>query len=344
MKKTIHDRPRASRHPSRLTGWVVLICLAATAWTAGQDIGIIDHQPWRGYFGGQETVLRFSVHAVPSIEGRLTWRLAVMGRTAARGEQLLAVDANQTAFVDIPLQFPEPKPGVVVDAVLEVGIMDHARTQTLLTHNKVLRLYPENPFYQQTARMADDHLYLFDPETTTADRLTELEVPFTPVSNINALEDRRSGVLIIGEDILLGDYRGLFRQTLDAAARGMHVLYMAPAGGEIEMPGMGKTDLPHPRSVRFHGTEIIHRYDKKLDAVFWPPDGGVAVTGLIPSGDRDRVTGIFDHDTGGWPWIEFQYPSGGRLIICGFGIMATWDAGPTPRFLLRDILNDFRSK
>jgi hypothetical protein len=31
----------------------------------------------------------------------------------------------------------------------------------------------------------------------------------------------------------------------------------------------------------------------------------------------------------------------GRLVVCGFSLVGSWDASPTPRYLLRRILEQF---
>jgi hypothetical protein len=86
--------------------------------------------------------------------------------------------------------------------------------------------------------------------------------------------------------------------------------------------------------IRLRRNEIITELDKRLDATAWPPDGAVPHTGLVPDRTGAEVT-----EDSGWPWVELwlQEPHG-RLVICGFKIVATWDNGPTPRFLLVRIL------
>ncbi len=324
--------------------WVIaLLLLPIAESTAANDVEIIDHKPWHDYFGGQETVFRFGLSAVRPVEGLLTWRFVVFGATGVRGEQPLVIDAAQPLTVDISLRLPEPKPGVIVDALLEIAVIDDSDHQSMAVHEKKVRIYPNNPFYEQTVWLEQQDIHLFDPENTIADQLTELGVPFTPVSNLAALQDCRDGILIVGEAISFRDYRGLFAETLVMASRGMRVLCLAPAAGEIELPGMGASSLPHPYSIRFHGPEIISHYDKKLDHISWPPDGRIVAAGINLEGARGKVLGQVERQAGAWPWIEFEYANGGRLILCGLAIMEKWDATPTPRFLLFEIVRKLRS-
>ena len=66
----------------------------------------------------------------------------------------------------------------------------------------------------------------------------------------------------------------------------------------------------------------------------WPPKGEVVRSSLVVKTDRDRVVAEVSKDAG-WPWIEVDFPDkNGKLLICGFGIIRSWDAGPAPRFLL----------
>ena len=56
-------------------------------------------------------------------------------------------------------------------------------------------------------------------------------------------------------------------------------------------------------------------------------------------GERGSVVGKVDSGDGGWPWIEMNYAERrGKIVICGFGIIEKWAAGPTPRYMFVKLL------
>ncbi len=145
--------------------------------------------------------------------------------------------------------------------------------------------------------------------------------------------------MVIGEGLSLEDRRGLAETLLQLAAGGVPVLCLAPASGSFPFPGSGGD--PQPRRVVLGGCEVIRELDKRLDADTWAPDGRVAAAGLeLSTAGRGALLSVAPPPRG-WRWLEVVYPQGGRLIVCGFGIVQHWDAGPTPRWLLLRILERF---
>ena len=87
--------------------------------------------------------------------------------------------------------------------------------------------------------------------------------------------------------------------------------------------------------MTFARSDIIAIIDKRLDRGTWPPDGKVTASSLKIRGAVRSAYAEFSDDASGWSWLELGYGAKrGRLIVCGFGIMSKWDAGPTPRYLL----------
>ena len=79
--------------------------------------------------------------------------------------------------------------------------------------------------------------------------------------------------------------------------------------------------------------------DKRLDATSWPPDGKVVASSLAVRSRREVVVADAVAGDTAWPWLELRFPGDrAKLVVCGFGIVSHWEAGPAPRFLLARIL------
>jgi hypothetical protein len=114
-----------------------------------------------------------------------------------------------------------------------------------------------------------------------------------------------------------------------------------PADGQWPVPGMEDAPDPaaRPVSLIWKRAGTIRDLDKRIDADGWPPDGDFVVSGVRLVGIRGQVAADVHGDGDVWPWYEIRYP--GRraaCVVCGFGIVAHWDAGPAPRFLLARIM------
>jgi hypothetical protein len=148
------------------------------------------------------------------------------------------------------------------------------------------------------------------------------------------------GLLVIGEGTSWKDQRALGDTMVKTAARGIPVLCLAPADGMIPLPGAEGIGLPAPGRLAFRGLDVITELDKRLAAAAWPPDGQIVASRLAIKADRDDVVAEATKDERGWSWIEARYPPGkGVLLICGFGIIRDWDAGPAPRYLLSKLFD-----
>ncbi len=320
---------------------VALSTLLAGAAPAADRVTITPQQAWSGVFGGQEITLDYNVGTPEDFRGRLGWSLSVEGRTLARGETALRAEAGRPSRAAIQLRIPEVKAGVVIPARLSVEVYDGQRGRRLASHDRVLRIFPDDPFALRSDWLKELKITLFDPQGDTQKILERAKVPFEQVHNAAALREMTGGLLVVGQGTSFEEYRGLPESLARLAAGGVPVLCLALSAGKLPMPGAQtpEADLPVPNHVVLRRQEAIATLDKRLDAVGWPPDGKIVASTLSITADRSRVIGQVGQQKSGWPWIEVHYPNErATLLICGFGIVDRWDAGPTPRYLFAQML------
>jgi hypothetical protein len=204
-----------------------------------------------------------------------------------------------------------------------------------------LWIFPEDPFVNRSHWLKGLRICLFDPPGDTRQILDKMDVPFSRTANVDSLDTLNCGLLIIGEGTSLKEYRGLPEMMVKAAASGIPVLCLAPSDGDIVLPGSfaAGTQLPLPERLALRRNDVICELDKRLDALSWRANARPLSSSLLIKSERNRVVGEVVQSPDGWPWLEAGFPAEhGRLIICGFGIIRHWDAGPTPRFLFARIL------
>lgn len=327
----------AGRLPAALA---ILVSLAGSA-TATVTIATADN--WSDVFGGSTTTFHFTVSTDEAVRGRAGWSLSIDGRGVKRGETKIDLQPGENAAVEVKLEVPETKPGVILKSVLTLIVGQDGSTTALAKLEKPVWIFPANPFVDRTEWLKGLDIHLFDPDETTANRLKELEVPFTRTANIEALAEPGTGIVLIGEGISLADYRGLSEVMVKAAAAGHPVLCLAPKDGLFTLPGTADADLPAPSRMNLRQNDIITELDKRLDATSWPKAGPV-VSGMTVKCDHDLVSGEITK-LNGWPWFEAMYGEDQhRLAVSGFGLLDAWEASPTPRFLLARLLEYINGK
>ncbi len=160
---------------------------------------------------------------------------------------------------------------------------------------------------------------------------------------MESITELKEGVLLVGEGVSFKDSPALPESLIQAAARGLPVLCLAPAQGTLPLPGVDKLKGSRPESLAWRSGDVITEIDKRLDARAW--SGGEMIASTIALTAEERVVQGEIFPAGGWPWMEANYPeTHGRLVICGFGIIRQWDASPTPRFLFERLLERISDK
>lgn len=323
-----------------LTIYRVLIpalLMGAVAARAEPPVTVTVQEPWSNVFAGKETVFHAILAAGEPFDGRVMWRFSADGRTIARGERAVKAGPAMPASVEMRIDVPPVKPGVIMQTTLSMSAVPAGSDKEAATLDRTLWVFPEDPFTGRAEWLKKLNLRLFDPAGATAKLFTESGIPFTETRNVDALTVGDNGLLVVGEGVSFREYRGLAGSLLKAAAAGRPILCLAPNGGEMLLPDPDDHSLPQPSSLVFHRQDVINQLDKRLDANGWK--GGKAATGLKLRGDRGQVVAEVANDAAAWPWMEVGFPKGsGKLVVCGFTIIDGWAASPTPRFLLVKVL------
>lgn len=325
---------RSVRRPARRLTATLFACLslASGVW-ADERVQIEASEEWSCFFGGQEVSLHYRVLASGDFEGRVSYAIAVQDATVARREVMVRATRHSPDHFTVRLTLPEARPGIIVPVSLSLST-DGAPEQV-----RRLWIFPKDAFFNRRKLLEELKIALFDPAGRTARRFEKENIPFRQLHDIDALAAVDSGLLLIAEGVSFREYRNLPDILAKRAAAGISVLCFAPSGGRMRFPGSGKDGEAPPTRLLLRRADVIHEFDKRLDFRAWPPDGTAVVRSLVLTSDRSGPIGEMVEGDSGWPWLEADFAtSGGKLVICGFGIIEKWDSGPAPRHLLANLL------
>ncbi len=312
--------------------WVLgVLFLAPQASFAIDRAVVAPDAPWSDLFGGTRADFPFTVNVDAAMRGRAAWVITVDRRAVARGEAEVVAAPGQPGRLTVRWDVPPVKDGVILRADLSVTVAG-------TTLETPLWVFPRDPFAGRARWLAGRKIALFDPERTTSPTLEAMGIPFELLRNVDAIAERTEGVVLVGEGISFEDERGLAPALLRAAGRGLSVLCLAPSVGTLPLPDHADVELPVPARLTFRGRDAITALDKRLDDRAWPPDGRIVASSLRLSVERGRVVAAACSDATAYPWVEAEFTGGGRLLVCGFAVIAKWDSSPAPRFLFARIL------
>jgi hypothetical protein len=288
-----------------------------------------------GVFGGETTRRQFRIEVPRGEVGRLVWSLSAGERVLARGES--AVGPRGAGATSVAVEFPIPpvRDGVVLDAMLTATLLDADRDLAMAEHQSKLRIFGRNPFAQRTVWLKSLDIQLYDPLGDTSAVLAAEGVPFHRVRSADALAEVAHGLVIVGEGI---SAKSLAPAASNLVNRGISVLWLAPAEGELPIVGLGaERGLPRPDRLVLRDLDRLGDLDDRLDAAAWPMDGTAVRCRLAVQAPQGLCSVGGQQD--GWLWLECRYRQPhAAVVVCGLAIVERWEMGPAPRYALARIL------
>ncbi|MFN0197695.1 MAG: hypothetical protein ACKVT0_13200 [Planctomycetaceae bacterium] len=297
---------------------------------AEPDVPTLDG--WSNLFAGQEVKLPIRFTGRVAEGERVSWSVSVEGRVIARREETLRIDPPNPSQLTVTFQLPEGEPKTVLSASLKVD----AGGKEMLT--KPLWIFPRDPFVDNPPFAAETELSVFDPNGDTAKHLEAGKLEFRTIQNLDVLAKATPELLVVGEGVNFREYRALPDLLVKAAAAGGHVLCLAPIKGSFVLPEPQPDLSGGLEALSLRKSNVIADFDKRLDYLTWPGEGNVVRSTVTIGGKGKSLNADVVEGDGKWPWLEAEFPGGGRLIVCGFALIERWDDGPAPRHILRHVL------
>jgi hypothetical protein len=324
---------------------VAFACLQ-TNLPAADAPQMVPTETWNNVFAGGERTFRYVVTSDRAVDGRATWMLSRESRALARGEVAVQAQPGEPKTIEFRVAVPEVKDGVVFSCDLTVSLVPQGAAEASAMSRRTLWLFPDNAFADRTQWLKGLGVRLFDPEKKTAERFAKAGIPFTDVRTTDALAAVREGLIIVGEGVSLKEERGLASAMSQAVEAGVPVLCLALRNGEMPLPteGVSETQGKPPVRMTFRRADIITELDKRFDMKTWAPGRNAVTSSLVLSADRRVAAVEAVNGDRGWAWMDVTFQGGGRLVVCGFGIVSGWEDSPTPRFLLLKVLEEMGTK
>jgi hypothetical protein len=322
----------------RLGIWYSLVFLAGPSWALAAPNPIEIQEPGTNLFAGQKIEHVIALRVPADFKGRLTWAFSSSSGLVfprGRGEVEVVGKGAGPSIVKLLLETPEVKPGVVLEAKLELTLSGSGEA----TSTRKIHIYPTDPFVNRTQWLKDLGLVVFDSsdKSKTVDALEALKIPHERIKDVDKLGDRKEGVIIVAEGISFKEEPGLAETLVQLAQRGCKVVCLAAGEGSFTLPGIGANDNA-PEALTFHRNGVIRQLDKRLDGNFWSSKGPLVSHTLHFTPEDGKVSAEIQANTKGWGWVEVESVAGGKLIFCQFALLRHWDASPTPRYLFARIL------
>lgn len=331
-------------HIRRLLVYGAAAVLSGVAGGETNKIELTCRDNWGTVFADRDVELHLKVQSGEAFQGQAVVVWSAGGHAIARRELNVTAGPQRAAELTIAARIPPVRAGVRFPVTVSAALVPAGSREVVATWRKELMAFPDDPFADRRDWFKGLKLEIWDPENKTAALLGKAKLEYHRTDNLAAALGTTNTV-VVGEGVSPENYPVLLRSLVEAASHGARILWLAPAAGNLsQVPGSAESALPIPAAMIFRGTEIISELDKKLDAAGWPPDGLVDVVRFQLHAGRNQAALQAVTAGTGWPWVELRYEGGGRLFLCGFPVVARWEATPTPRHLFTRLLERLTEK
>ena len=296
---------------------------------------------WTNLFAGKPASMTCEVSSKQAGEATLLWSLVVSGGVVARGEKAVTLNVDRAVEVAWDVDLPEVKPGLIVPATLRLAVHPRVGSPKFepAEANTPLSICSPDATALRGEWLKSLDIVLFDPAQRTADVFERNRIP-CGVADDPQCAGLTKGLILYGEGIAPARLDAVWGAAIEAVSAGQRVLVMASPGASVPMEGLLASSTDSLRSISLKRSDIIGELDKRLDATAWPKPGRLVSSSLhwTVRGEQPRVE--FRDDAEGWSWLHVRHRSGGRLIWLGFGLVESWEATPTARYLLLKVLEE----
>ncbi|MCH5377845.1 MAG: hypothetical protein JJ992_28145 [Planctomycetes bacterium] len=269
----------------------------------------------------------------------IAWRYSANRRTIARGESPVTAQPDGSLLSKFVVRTPSIRDGIVFETRLTASLIGGGEPNEVV---QPVWVFPKDPLAGRRQSFVESRLLVLDREGDTAKRLNDLGIPFKRILGIEGLNGVEGGPLIIGDGTSFERYAAMGRSLNEFASNGGRVLCLAPADGALPFPE-GDSESSLVQRLSFARKGVIAELDKRfdVDAFRSAPNHPCRFETQSNKGRVVLRTTSAEH---GWPWIDIQYASGGRLLLCGFPLIRSWAHGPTPRYMFVRLLETMLAK
>lgn len=333
--------------------WLLAVMSATTSAQTESPVDAVVRpiHRWTNIVAGEEVSVDFRMPDTVSSGTTIGWSVFLENAVIRRSESMVRDDSKSGRLLTISFKVPEgdSRTQLTISVFVSVNGQDIRAAEFFV--------YPTDPFRQRIDLPESEKLIVFDPSGNTAARLKSSNISFRAERRVDALNDLQEGIIIVGEGTSFRQYRGLGPILRAAASRGVRVLCLSPAAGAIplsepvksasasvkESEGDGSSiqkpdesggspqDVAALRKLECRQSDVLHDFDRHLDAFAWRGVSSMSDTSLQITGKSGSTSMEFSDTPGGWLWVDAEYVGGGRIVCTSLQMIRHWESGPGPR-------------